>query len=79
MESTNLKNGQEYRSFIGRKRIFVFALLAFTVLVFLFAIAFGSSTVPLDRVIATLFGHGAKKENIIYIKIREKLIPAKEV
>ena len=70
MESTNLKNGQEYRSFIGRKRIFVFALLAFTVLVFLFAIAFGSSTVPLDRVIATLFGHGAKKENIIVLNLR---------
>ena len=70
MESTSLKNGQEYRSFIGRKRFFVFALLAFTVLVFLFAIAYGSSTVPFDRVIATLFGHGARKENIIVLNLR---------
>ena len=54
MERAIKKNGQEYRSFIGRKRLFVFALLVFTVLVFLFAIAFGSSTVPLDRVLATL-------------------------
>jgi iron complex transport system permease protein len=70
MERAREKNGQEYRSFIGRKRLFVFALLVFTVLVFLFAIAFGSSTVPLDRVIATLFGHGVQKENIIVLNLR---------
>ena len=70
MERAIKKNGQEYRSFIGRKRLFVFALLVFTVLVFLFAIAFGSSTVPLNRVIATLFGHGVQKENIIVLNLR---------
>ena len=70
MERAIEKNGQEYRSFIGRKRLFVFALLVFTVLVFLFAIAFGSSTVPLNRVIATLFGHGVQKENIIVLNLR---------
>ena len=63
-------NGQEYRSFIGRKRFFVFALLVVTVLVFLFAIALGSSTIPLDRVVATLFGHGVQKERIIVLNLR---------
>ncbi len=63
-------NGQEYRSFIGRKRLFVFALLVVTVLVFLFAIALGSSTIALNRVVATLFGHGQQKENIIVLNLR---------
>ena len=63
-------SGQEYRAFIGRKRLFVFSLLLLTMLVFLFAIAFGSSTVPLGRVLATLFGHGESKENIIVLNLR---------
>ena len=70
MSSSKPLNGQEYRSFIGRKRLFVFALLAVTVLVFLFAIALGSSTIPLTRVIATLFSHGVQKENIIVLNLR---------
>ncbi len=70
MENANHTNGQEYRSFIGRKRLFVFALVVVTVLVFLFAIALGSSTVPLGRVIATLFGHGVQKEKIIVLNLR---------
>ena len=70
MDAASLKNGREYRSFIGRKRLFVFALLACTVLVFLFAIALGSSTVALGRVLATLFGHGEQKENIIVLNLR---------
>ena len=63
-------NGQDYRAYIGRKRLFVFALLVFTVLVFLFAIALGSSTIPLARVVATLFGRGVQKENIIVLNLR---------
>ena len=63
-------DGKEYRSYTGRKRGFVLALLVVTILIFLFAIAFGSSTVPVRRVVATLLGHGTNKENIIVLNLR---------
>lgn len=46
------------------------ALFAATVFVFLIAIAYGSSTVSLGRVIATLFGQGTQKESIIVLNLR---------
>lgn len=46
------------------------ALFAATVFVFLIAIAYGSSTVSLGRVIATLFGQGTQKEGIIVLNLR---------
>jgi len=70
MEIEKKKNGQEYRSFVGRKQIFVFLLLGIAVLVFLLAIAYGSFTIPLGRVIATLLGQGQEQENIIILNLR---------
>ena len=70
MKEARQINGQDYRSFTARKRLFVLALLAAAVLVFLFAIALGSSTIPLGRVVATLFGHGEQKENVIVLNLR---------
>lgn len=70
MADKRLTGGQEYRAFIGRKRIFVFSLLLAAILVFLLAIALGSSTVPLSRVLATLFGQGEQKEKIIVLNLR---------
>ncbi|MCR5090995.1 MAG: iron ABC transporter permease [Oscillospiraceae bacterium] len=70
MATSNAASGQEYRSFIGRKQVFVLTLLLVAVLVFLVSIALGSSVLPLSRVIATLFGHGTQKENIIVLNLR---------
>ena len=70
MEKHDLKGAEDYRSFIGRKRLFILVLFVLTVVTFLLAIALGSSTVPLDRVLATLFGKGADKENIIILNLR---------
>ena len=70
MKATSQQNGREYRSFIARKRFFVLTLLAFSMLIFLLAIALGSSTIPLHRVVAALFGHGVQKENVIVLNLR---------
>ncbi|WP_026651048.1 FecCD family ABC transporter permease [Butyrivibrio proteoclasticus] len=70
MDKSDIKDTQDYRAFIGRKRIFIAVLFVLTVVTFLLAIALGSSTVPLNRVLATLFGKGADKENIIILNLR---------
>ena len=63
-------SGSEYRSFVRKKRYFLIFMLLFTIVVFLLAIALGSSSIPLDRVLRTLFGHGEKKDHIIILSIR---------
>lgn len=70
MSDKSLRSGQDYRSFIGRKRGFVFALFLMTAVIFLLAIGFGSSRIPLSRVIQTLMGHGDAKENIMILNLR---------
>ncbi len=70
MDPNNEAGQNEYRSFIGKKRLFLIILLTVLVATFLVAIALGSSTVPIDRVISTLFGGGTKKENIIVLQLR---------
>lgn len=70
MADSHSNNGQDYRSFIGRKRFFVFALFLMTVVIFLLAIAFGSSRIPLARVVSALLGHGTARENITILNLR---------
>lgn len=62
--------GQGYRSYIAKKRIFVLVLLILSLFIFLLAIALGSSTVPLGRVVSTLLGQGSAKEQIIVFGLR---------
>jgi iron complex transport system permease protein len=64
------RGGQGYRSFIAGKRLFLVFLLALTALAFLLAIALGSSSVPINRVVSTLFGFGDAKEKIIVLNLR---------
>ena len=70
MDGKNAVKGREYHEFIAKKRLFVFALAVALVLVFLMAVALGSSSLPLGRVLATLFGQGEKQENIIVWNLR---------
>ncbi|MBE5906883.1 MAG: iron ABC transporter permease [Lachnospiraceae bacterium] len=63
-------HGEGYRAFIRKKRIFLLLLFFMTLGVFVVALAFGSSTVPFDRVIATLLGYGDAKEEIVVMNLR---------
>lgn len=70
MSKDIIRSGSVYRSFVKKKIYFLMILLLFTIIVFLLAIALGSSSVPLNRVLRTLIGHGEKKDNIIILSIR---------
>ncbi len=70
MDTKELAGNQEYRSFLGKKRLFIVILIVVTIAAFLLAIALGSSTVPINRALATLMGKGEQKENIIILKLR---------
>ena len=70
MTEDRIRSGLEYRAFVKKKIYFLMFLFLFTIVVFLLAIALGSSSVPLDRVLRTLFGYGEKKDNIIILSIR---------
>lgn len=70
MTENRIRSGLEYRAFVKKKIYFLMFLFLFTMVVFLLAIALGSSSVPLDRVLRTLFGYGEKKDNIIILSIR---------
>lgn len=66
MDGKNAVKGREYHEFIAKKRLFVFALAVALVLVFLMAVALGSSSLPLGRVLATLFGQGENRKTSSY-------------
>ena len=70
MPEDKMRSGLEYRSFVRKKIYFLIFLFLFTIVVFLLAIALGSSSVSLGRVLRTLFGHGEKKDSIIILSIR---------
>lgn len=61
MPEDRVRRGLEYRSFVRKKIYFLIFLFLFTIVVFLLAIALGSSSVSLGRVLRTLFGHGEKR------------------
>lgn len=70
MGETTVNSDRSYRGLLRKKRLFVTGLLILTGLVFLLSIALGSSSLPLSRVIATLFGYGEKQEKIIVLNLR---------
>lgn len=45
-------------------------LLAVAVIVALLGVAFGSTWVPMDRILAVVFGQGARTENLIVLQLR---------
>lgn len=57
-------------SFDARAYGLVGILLALTVVVALLGVAFGSTWVPMDRILAVVFGQGARTENLIVLQLR---------
>ncbi|SCX98904.1 FecCD family ABC transporter permease [Butyrivibrio sp. INlla14] len=70
MGKEEMTSSQEYRAFIGKKRLILLVLFVFSLIAFLAAIALGSSNIAIDRVLATLIGSGEQKEKIIILNIR---------
>ena len=66
-ETLHPKNYQQY---VSAKVIFLLALLCLTVFIALFAIANGSSQLPLRSVIRSLLGHGTQQEQVIVLNLR---------
>lgn len=60
----------DYSGFIRGKRIFVATLAAAVGVIFIYSVARGSSPVSIPRVLATLFGQGTAKENVIILNLR---------
>ena len=60
----------QYRSYIRRKMRFLVLLMLITAGVFILSIVFGSSSVPLGKVLGVLFGHAEGKETVIVRNLR---------
>ena len=70
MPGETVQSGREYRSFIRGKKLILLGLLLLTTAVFVLSIVLGSSSLPLGRVLAVLFGSGEGKEAIIIRNLR---------
>ena len=70
MPTETVQSGKEYRSYIRGKKLFLLGLFLATLVIFILSIAFGSSTLPIGRVLAALFGRAEGKDKIIVNSLR---------
>ncbi len=70
MPAETLQSGKAYRGYVRGKKLFLLGLGLATVAIFILSIAFGSSTLPIGRVLAALAGRAEGKEKIIVSNLR---------
>ena len=70
MPTETVQSGKAYRGYIRGKKLFLLGLALATVAIFVLSIAFGSSTLPIGRVLAALAGRAEGKEKIIVSNLR---------
>ena len=62
MPTETVQSGKAYRGYIRGQKLFLLGLALATVAIFVLSIAFGSSTLPIGRVLAALAGRAEGKK-----------------